>query len=83
MGSSVALSYICFLSQDWNYSDSNLWPAGNISFYCSVHSPNLPYSKRVGSPAAALLISWSSTEVWPGKAQPAYGRNQVVVGIAQ
>ena len=24
------------------------------------HSPNLPYSKRVGSPAAALLISWSS-----------------------
>ena len=25
-----------------------------------THSPNLPYSKRVGSPAAALLISWSS-----------------------
>ena len=24
------------------------------------HSPNLPYYKRVGSPAAALLISWSS-----------------------
>ena len=23
------------------------------------------------------------TEVWPGKAQPAYGRKQVVVGIAQ
>ena len=25
-----------------------------------THSPNLPYFKRVGSPAAALLISWSS-----------------------
>ena len=24
-----------------------------------THSSNLPYSKRVGSPAAALLISWS------------------------
>ena len=28
-------------------------------------------------------VSNAITEVWPGKAQPAYGRNLVVVGIAQ
>ena len=34
--SSLALSYPCFLTQDWKYSDSNLWPPGNISFSCSI-----------------------------------------------
>ena len=34
---------------------------------------------RIGPPQVSNAI----TEVWPGKAQPAYGRNQVVVGIAQ
>ena len=41
----------------------------HLKLYCTVQpvqystvlqSPNLPYSKRVGSPAAALLILWSS-----------------------
>ena len=34
--SSMALSYLCFLSQDWKYSDNNLWPPGDISFCCFV-----------------------------------------------
>ena len=32
----VAWSYLRFLPQDWKYSDTNLWPPGNISFCCSA-----------------------------------------------
>ena len=30
-----------------------------ITIICVIHSPNLPYSKRVGSPVAALPIWWT------------------------
>ena len=31
-----SLSYLWFLSQDWKYSDSNLWLPGNSSCCCSI-----------------------------------------------
>ena len=39
-----------------------------------VHSPNLLYSKREGSPSAALLIWWSLYREGPGREEN--GRNK-------
>ena len=55
----------CRFSHEWLFSawtELSIWQTNVPCSWltCLRHSPNLPYSKRVGSPVAALPIGWTS-----------------------